>query len=51
MKLVFCIWKGINRSNKFIQSFNMDVVRRAQSDSKQQEKQKNNSNEPRHEID
>ena len=27
---------GINRSNKFIQSFQVDVVKRAQSDSKQQ---------------
>ena len=36
MKLVFCMWLGINRSNKFIQSLQVDVVRRPQIDSKQQ---------------
>ena len=30
------MWLGINRSNKFIQSFQVGVVRRVQSDSKQQ---------------
>ena len=36
MKLVFRMWKGINESNKFIQLFQVDVIRGAQSDSKQQ---------------
>ena len=36
MKLVFRMWKGINESNKFIQLFQIDVIRGAQSDSKQQ---------------
>ena len=40
MKLVFCMWSGITRSNKFIQPFQVDMVRRAQSDSKQQVKMK-----------
>ena len=35
-KLVFRMWKGINESNKFIQLFQVDVIRGAQSDSKQQ---------------
>ena len=36
MKLASGIWRGINRINKFIQSFQVDVVRCAQSDLKQQ---------------
>ena len=36
MKLVSGIWRGINRINKFIQSFQVDVVRCAQSDLKEQ---------------
>ena len=35
MKWVLCLWLGINRSNKLIQSFQVGVVRCSQSDSKQ----------------
>ena len=33
MNLDFCIW--FNRTNKFFQSFQVDMVRHAKSDSKQ----------------
>ena len=36
MKLVFCMWLKISRSNKFIQSFQVTEVRRVQRNSKQQ---------------
>ena len=36
MKIVFSMWWGINRSNKFIQSIQVGVVRVVQSNSKQQ---------------
>ena len=35
MKLVLCIWLGINRSNKLIHSFQVGVARCSQNDSKQ----------------
>ena len=35
MKLVFCVWLGINRSNKLTHSFQVGVVRHSQSDLKQ----------------
>ena len=34
--VVFCMWLGIHRSNKFVQSFQVDGTRHAQSDGKQQ---------------
>ena len=36
MKLVFCMWQRINRSSNFFQSFQVGMVRHAQSDLKQQ---------------
>ena len=35
MRLAFCMWLGIRRSYKFIQSFQVDMVRHCPSDSKQ----------------
>ena len=35
MKLVFCVWLGINRSNKLTHSFQVGVVRHSQSDLKE----------------
>ena len=40
MKIVFCMWWEINRSNKFVQSFQVGVVRRVKRDSKQQVRMK-----------
>ena len=35
MKLAFCMWLGIHRSYKYIESFQVDIVGYTQNDSKQ----------------
>ena len=36
MKLIFCVWLGIHRCYKFIEFFQVGVIKHAKSDSKQQ---------------